>query len=95
MIERRGDARLAQQPAVVLVGALFAPAQHLQRHRPVQAQVLGQPDLAHPAPAEQRPQLVAVGEDGAGEGSLGRRIEGPRIRSHAADASRDIVRRWA
>jgi len=48
MIELRGEARFAQKPSLLILGA----AQHFQGDEPPQLEVLGTEDLAHPAPAE-------------------------------------------
>ena len=54
MVDRRGQLRLAQE--TLAEGPVLGQAggEHLERHLPLQAQVLGQVDDAHAALAEQR-----------------------------------------
>ena len=53
--EGRGDARLAQEQAGRPGVALVVAVQHLERHRPVQAEILGQVHVA----ARAFPQAIA------------------------------------
>ena len=66
MIERRGRARLLLEPlAQLVVLAASTRAENLQRDRTLQLLVVREVDLAHPARAEERADLVTA-ESGTG-----------------------------
>ena len=64
MVDRRGELRLAQEPVTERLVLGEAGGEQLERDPPLEPQVLGQVDDAHPAEAEQRLDPVA-GELGA------------------------------
>jgi hypothetical protein len=72
MTQPRGDPALPQGALALLVGVGRTDAhrsQHLlDRHVPAQQLVTGQPDRAHPAPAELRLQAVPPRDEAAGRG---------------------------
>lgn len=69
VVDLRGDAALAHEPAAQFVGLRpgdLVGAQQLHRHAPVQAPVVGRPDLSHAALADERGQLVPAGDHASG-----------------------------
>ncbi|CAM5562379.1 hypothetical protein STENM36S_09314 [Streptomyces tendae] len=66
VVDLCGHPALAHEPAAQFVGLLsghLVGAQQLHRHAPVQAPVVGRPDLSHAALADERGQLVPAGDD--------------------------------
>ncbi len=66
VVDLRGHPALAHEPAAQFVGLLAGDpvgAQQLHRDAPVEPLVVGGPDLAHAALADERGQLVTPGDD--------------------------------
>ncbi len=66
VVDLGGDPALAHEAAAQFVGLRarhLVGAQQFHRHAPVQAPVVGRPDLAHAALADERGQLVPAGDD--------------------------------
>ena len=67
---------LAAEAAALLLGGIGVGEEHLQRHHPIEADLPGQVDHPHAAPAQLADDLVA----GNGRKPIGRRGRGGTVR---------------